>query len=363
MSASHQSANSKNGFLPSLVSIRGLAAAYVVLFHTSSGHLGLQRSIYGQPFRFGLEAVMVFFLLSGFVIEYSTNNGSLIIWKKYLILRLRRIYPVFLLSLLLSYAVSCVAQGRVLSFNWVQCIENLAMTQDLYNKPGVWFLTFEGNGPLWSLSYEMAYYALYPLIMTQVRVKNQLFVATALSWGAVLINHFAPNPWCNFVSLLVLWWAGVELCREYRVTGRNSIRGQIKLLLALFPPFAYYVFLCRGLQTDHCLSSYPILEARFYGETLVMLALLPALQKLQLAGILKKSRVLLWIGGISFALYAFHYPLICNLPTARGIPLSIDLLLKIILLLVLSWLAESVFQPWVNRKTVWMLARVAPKLP
>jgi len=49
-----------------LEALRGAAAAYVVLGHIGNGWYG--SPLMGLPVRFGLEAVILFFLISGFVI-------------------------------------------------------------------------------------------------------------------------------------------------------------------------------------------------------------------------------------------------------------------------------------------------------
>src|SRR5690348_13697572 len=93
------------GRLWRLEALRGAAAAYVVLGHIGSGWYG--NPLLGLPVRFGLEAVILFFLISGFVIEYSAYGGrkagELIGFGDYLVKRVRRIYPLFLLALGLSY--------------------------------------------------------------------------------------------------------------------------------------------------------------------------------------------------------------------------------------------------------------------
>jgi peptidoglycan/LPS O-acetylase OafA/YrhL len=58
--------------LHQLDSLRGFAAAYVVVHHA---HLAPQ-SAFGNLLFFGQEAVILFFLLSGFVIHYSTHSPA-----------------------------------------------------------------------------------------------------------------------------------------------------------------------------------------------------------------------------------------------------------------------------------------------
>ena len=56
-----------------LEGVRGFAALYVLIHHLSHPLIG-QSGLKALPFRFGQEAVIVFFLISGFVIEYSAGR-------------------------------------------------------------------------------------------------------------------------------------------------------------------------------------------------------------------------------------------------------------------------------------------------
>ena len=59
------------GKLDKLEALRGAAALYVVFHHTIPYDSRLFNLPVGHLMRFGQEAVILFFLLSGFVINYS----------------------------------------------------------------------------------------------------------------------------------------------------------------------------------------------------------------------------------------------------------------------------------------------------
>lgn len=135
--------------------LRGFAAAYVF-----AGHLLLARlpqGFGGARFllSFGQEAVMVFFLLSGFVIFHSTHQHRDKSFAGYFYRRWKRIYPIFLLALGLAWLVAWVSSGVKPAVSGRELAGNLLMLQDFgFAKPGVWVTPFLGNLPLWSLSYE-----------------------------------------------------------------------------------------------------------------------------------------------------------------------------------------------------------------
>lgn len=109
----------------SIEAIRGFAAIYVLL-----GHIVLLYKPYSfipryeflikTLFGYGHQAVILFFIVSGFSIHYSSSTvnfikkGSL---KDYLFKRMRRIYPLFLISIVLAYLVLYHIQ---IPSNWIR---------------------------------------------------------------------------------------------------------------------------------------------------------------------------------------------------------------------------------------------------
>ena len=62
--------------LERLEALRGFAALYVVFFHILPQKIYLLGLDIGALFRFGPEAVIVFFVLSGFVIKYTYEKSK-----------------------------------------------------------------------------------------------------------------------------------------------------------------------------------------------------------------------------------------------------------------------------------------------
>lgn len=77
--------------LEKLEALRGMAAIYVVLHHSIPHNLRLEELEIGFLFRFGQEAVILFFLLSGFVINYSFSRGNDKTFRTYFFKRFYRI--------------------------------------------------------------------------------------------------------------------------------------------------------------------------------------------------------------------------------------------------------------------------------
>jgi peptidoglycan/LPS O-acetylase OafA/YrhL len=97
--------------IPSLTGMRFIAAFLVVLAHTNHYFAAMQPAWLDYAWRFGANLGMTtFFVLSGFVIHY--NYGSSIVAKgapairSFLVARFARLYPLYLLTLLIGIALS-----------------------------------------------------------------------------------------------------------------------------------------------------------------------------------------------------------------------------------------------------------------
>lgn len=300
--------------------------------------------------RFGIEAVLVFFLLSGFVISLSTEKSATPNWSRYVAMRIRRIFPIFLLGLLLSYLASSLSLGGFQQPDWWNLGANLLMLQDV-NKPGIWADPFGGNGPLWSLSYEMWFYALYAIVMIQFPLKCHFLTAALVSYISILTGYFSPNAISNFGSLFLIWWMGVEMARQLRETGGITLVGQLKPVLVMLPPTLWFAWLSysRWINPEGnaiYLAAHPYLEFRMFAFACAVCLVTPILAGFKWVRSILECKLLLFLGSISYALYIFHIPIMkMEIPSAH---LFLSWSIKAVLIVVLAWLAETKFQKWIN---------------
>ena len=113
-----------------LESARGFAAAYVC-----AGHLALAKPSLGSlafAFKFGQEAVMVFFVLSGFVIYWATSKPNVPRERfgRYFAKRFTRIYSVWFLALCAMFVMSSVSAGKIVLESPARLLGNALMLQD-----------------------------------------------------------------------------------------------------------------------------------------------------------------------------------------------------------------------------------------
>jgi len=167
--------------------------------------------------RFGQEAVILFFLLSGFVIHYSSTHAKHLRFTDYFLKRFTRIYAPLLVVFFIGFLSESYNHGTWLVPSFKQVIYNLFMLQDwAFAKPNVIVEPLFNNTPLWSLSYEWWFYMLYfPLIKflpSRVICTRAVFIASFVAALTYVVYPFFLN---RLIMYLAIWWAGVALADVY----------------------------------------------------------------------------------------------------------------------------------------------------
>ncbi len=173
---------SNKKILPWLDLIRFLAAFCVLLTHIRGflfvDYNSLNNSsqtiwvkIFFSLTRLGTESVIIFFVLSGFLV-----GGKSIVRlikgefnaREYLLDRLFRIYVPLLPAILLSVFILVVTRSK---------IDYLEIFGNIFSLQGILVESLSGNPPLWSLSYEVWFYLLlfFLALLITSKKKNLLF--------------------------------------------------------------------------------------------------------------------------------------------------------------------------------------------
>ena len=109
-------------------------------------------------------AVVIFFVLSGFVIAHTTSSSKRSA-SEYAVARLTRLYSIFLPAILIT--LLCALFIHEISPNIYQKYQQhstaLRYAVSLFFCNEIWFLSSAPliNGPIWSLSYEFWYYVIF----------------------------------------------------------------------------------------------------------------------------------------------------------------------------------------------------------
>lgn len=163
--------------------IRGCAALLVVMGHLRSllfdswnGEGNILAYFFYAITSFGHQAVMIFFVLSGFFVGGSFINDNNFL--KYSIKRLSRFYVVLFPALLLTWIVDLIGinliqniklysgegDNYVINFNSIDRLNLEYFIYNLFYLQDIFYPTFGTNGALWSLAYEFWFYFLFPLV-------------------------------------------------------------------------------------------------------------------------------------------------------------------------------------------------------
>ena len=324
--------------------LRAFAVSMVVLFH-----------FWPSFFQGGFAGVDVFFVISGFLISSHlfaqvTNSGRIALasfWAR----RARRLLPaaLFVIFLTLLFAFFFVPAGNKIEF----AKEGLAST--FYGEN--WLLALNSTNYFaqttaspfqhyWSLAVEEQFYLVWPLLLAAIArlgwVKRGLPSAvTALTFGSfafALVLLSSEPQFAYFHSFARVWEFGIgALLALPTITRRVSLSSKQANILAIFgfagivstvflfnenTPFPGFATLLPTLSTAL------VIVAGFskYGN---------GLQKVL------EFKPLNFVGGISYSLYLWHWPLIL-LPSylLNGQPNTAIKIGLLILAVALSWLTK-----------------------
>jgi peptidoglycan/LPS O-acetylase OafA/YrhL len=187
--------------LRALTGLRFVAAFQVVVFHLGRWeHWQVPEALraFGGA---GFLAVTLFFVLSGFILTYTylSPGAPPTSGVELYLARFARIYPVYLLGLLIAAPLFAGAHLKAGLPPWLLLAK--AGLVLLMGQAYVPQLALSWNPPAWSISVEMCFYILFPLIAPRL-LSCRLSRAVAIAAGgwllavgfAVAYTLFAPVP-------------------------------------------------------------------------------------------------------------------------------------------------------------------------
>jgi peptidoglycan/LPS O-acetylase OafA/YrhL len=293
-----------------LTGIRGVAALWVVLHHALIAYPFL--SVFSFIHNFlqkGWLGVDLFFILSGFVISYvhqedfSTLPSYKV--KTFLLLRLSRIYPAHLTTLLSLIPIVYLAQ---VTFHYHSTIDQFSVSQFFYSLfllNGWGFNASDGwNIPSWSVSSEWFAYLCFPFIaffLCRLKTAKSYFVLIVLVYLVLFLLAIVLNDANKFMLSwhLILIRVSSEFligCCLFNLN-RLSEPSDTKDSMVLISLFVMGI-LC-------ILSIAPILDG------VIIMTFTVLIYGLSKAGPITTklfaNRTMLYLGKISYSIYLTHY--------------------------------------------------------
>ncbi len=341
--------------------VRGIAASYVMLNHarfllfvSAATALALHPSTLFKAAlavlaltRYGVAAVMCFFIVSGYAIHYRqafklAGKWQPLSWKDYALHRARRLYPPLIAAIVITFVADLIgshfypgmyngATNVVLSLGGDHTPTFASLFGTLTFVQGFATKVFGSNDPLWSLAYEGFFYLMYPIVLGLDQrlgpVKTlALFVALGLSIAAIIgmgvtadglhVDQFAPlGIAAHALNLLAMWpaWVAGAFIADARA-GRVHIPtrwwtiGAVAGLGMLAASALYLVLKNPNIQINDINFFYLVWVVSFFGPIGWLCAGRHDERTRKIVA--NAFRPIRRLGKMSYSLYVIHFPVL-----------------------------------------------------
>lgn len=301
-----------------LDALRGIAAVVVVIAHAAQLCYGYELELLHGMGRFG---VMLFFLVSGFVIpaSFARHSSQRTFWVR----RLCRLFPAYWTTIGIAAVLAWLNWLPASPFYGTRSVAtyavNLTMVPNFFNYSSVLFV-------FWSLHIEIVFYLFVGLIaLLGILQKTSLVGLVLLT--ATLAPAFVPNlPFTLYYPLfLTIIWCGTVFQRVHQ--GHEPLLSAAPFIIAALA----LVWLAEGTS----------IRALYHlGATLA--AFLVAAVALRRPAWFQ-HRLFVWLGTVSYSLYLLHLLVLAVVP-AIGPPL-----ISITLWVASMLLVAAISERWIER--------------
>ena len=208
--------------------VRFTAACLVYLYHSNQRLLTteiLPASNYGH------SAVVVFFVLSGFVIAFITDTKENQ-WIKYAASRISRVYSVAVPALFLTIALDAIGRHfypAIYDYPFDNFVIRIASSLMMLNE--TWFISITSfsNVPYWSIGYEFWYYTAFAAIA---------FLPRRLAYLSVTALAIVLGP--KVILLAPIWIAGVVLYHWKALRAISQTTAWLMVIFSIVGIWAYH---------------------------------------------------------------------------------------------------------------------------
>ena len=297
--------------------MRVFAAIVVVLSHLVPDLLGL----YAIP---GHDAVIVFFVISGYVIAFASEQRDRTL-DRFVVNRLARLWSVLIPSLLISGIAAIVVARRVdIMFAPAITEPGPFLRAAFLNATFLgqnWFFDNPApfNEPVWSLNYEAWYYAVFAAF---------IFAPARWRWAAAALGALFAGP--AIIALMPCWLLGAWLYKRRAGLIMPAAAAYLLFAACILLYAAFYALdvseQCRmwlsSMTGNHsyrlrgstrCIGDF--LEACLFGGTIIAVGAMPAINR----GLAASRSMFRSLSSSTFSLYLFHIPVFAILCGGLGI--------------------------------------------
>jgi peptidoglycan/LPS O-acetylase OafA/YrhL len=324
--------------------LRGIAVLLVVIYHF------FPESITG-----GFVGVDIFFVISGFIISqllFREIDKGTFSFGHFYERRIKRLFPTLLTVIIVLltfgwfvFSAEFYKELAKHSFSGLSFFSNLT----LFFEAGYFDKAAESKPllHLWSLSIEEQFYLLFPIFFLLLRKFNSkiriLTIAAVLGASfyanLYLVGHFKAAAFYLLPTRIWELMFGILISYlGYYYPGFNKFFDKFANLFAILA----LIILKIGLHNIHPNTLFPGTWALF---PVVAASLLLLTKESLFNRYILSNRVLVFVGLISYALYLWHWPVICvfnylSLTPGTMVVKSLLFLLCIILAIISTYLIE-----------------------
>lgn len=297
---------SSKKIINSIQFLRGFAALAVVVHHTG-GYVKRYFEptlLFEDKFSIGFAGVDLFFVISGFIIHFTSknylNNPSKL--KEYLKKRFIRVYPIYwIITTILfisSWLIVEILDKNIFSIGYPNTL--IAYIQTYLLLP----LHFAINPVTWTLSYELFFYLCFAILI----ISERLWIIPALILAVSFYNIFIDVPeivevklnYFNFIfsGYNFEFMFGFLIYPLYEKIKLSNIISVILLIISIsiIALFGYDI-------GDY--DSYKRVLTFGLPSGLILLSLL----NLENNNAISFPKITLTLGDASYALYLIHFPM------------------------------------------------------
>jgi len=268
----------------------------------------------------GHEAVILFFILSGFVLTIPYLSGD-ISYKIFITKRISRIYIPYISAVMISLIMFELFSKHGISqlSNWfnLSWIQPVTLSDIVSHVAFIgYFNTLKLDNPIWSLVHEMRISLIFPfLVYFSLRHKwvVNITMAAVMALLAFICSHFIRqtlpmlNDFLSTIQYVFMFIIGITLAqhRDLLILKYRDLNVYIRIFLVISAVFFYtYSFQFYGIK---------ILHVSFINDCVTALG-----SSILVVIVLGYNRVMLlkpiqFLGKISYSLYLLHVPVLLSI--------------------------------------------------
>ncbi|WP_109484145.1 acyltransferase [Paraburkholderia sp. C35] len=304
--------------------MRGFAALLVAYFHCRQVEwVGMQsfHQLAGKsfdlntivayltlPIAWGSAGVPIFFVISGYCIHRSAaqrlvaNPAYRLNAANFWARRFARIYPVLFAALVLTLALDWTSLHFLPVNHKILDIGPKAFLVNLFSLQGVAGKTYGSNGALWTLSLEVQFYLVYPLLLA---LRRKFGMMPALGFVALVnivsVFVFERHYLQFFTSFWFSWTLGAWIAEVQVRRGGASSPARDRSWLMYGAALVLSVLGCAAFH----FGQYPAFQLWAIGFACYLVEALKRPRQSDSP----VARLFSWFGDFSFSLYSIHLPI------------------------------------------------------